>query len=213
MPGTRHLGGGRTGRAARRLAAALFVPALLVPVLAACGGGGGDSGAAGQNGGSEQPDDQRTKDEGNQGGFRNAGQPSANVQGTDNTARITLSFPSKASFTATISKVADCGSTAYATPASQRVQVTDGETERVTFLLPHWKSGTKSRTICLTVAADDSTKRIEAVGSVQIISPDEESPTGYGSTPGGGTSPGYGSTPGGGSSPGGGPGPYGGSTP
>ncbi|MEU1289820.1 hypothetical protein [Kitasatospora sp. NPDC005856] len=201
MPGTGNFGGGRTGRAARWLAAA-----LLLPALAACGGGG-DSGSAGanragqsgQNNGSGEPDDQRTKDQGDQGGFRNAGEPSANVQGTDRTALISLSFPSRTSFTATISKVSDCGSTVYATPASQTVQVTDGETERAEFRLPPWKPGTKSRNICLTVAADDSVKRIEAVGSVEIISPDEGSTTGNGGTPGNGGT--YGSTPTGGSSP------------
>ncbi|GAA3017680.1 hypothetical protein [Kitasatospora sp. NPDC006786] len=203
MPGTRHFGGGRTRRAARWLATA-----LLLPALAACGGGGGSgsagapqAGQTGQNSASGQPDDQRTKDEGDQGGFRNAGEPSANVQGSDRTARISLSFPSSTTtgFTAVISKVSDCGSTEYATPASQQVQVTNGQTERVEFRLPPWKPGTKSRNICLTVTADDSTKRIEAVGSVEVISPDDGATTGNGGTPSyGGTN---GSTPTGGSSP------------
>ncbi|MFB7129500.1 hypothetical protein [Kitasatospora sp. NPDC056273] len=201
MPGTRHFGGGgiRTGRpagAGRWLAAA-----LLVPVLAACGGGGGSGSAGatrnGQSSGSGLPDDQRTKDEGDQGGFRTAGEPSASVQGIDNRARITLSFPSKTSFTAVISKVAECGSTSYATPASQQVRVTDGKTELVDFRLPQWKPGTKDRTVCLTVTADDSSKRIEAAGSVVVVSPDDGATTGNGATPSYGSSPssGAGSTP------------------
>ncbi|MFJ9442493.1 hypothetical protein ACIRRH_11550 [Kitasatospora sp. NPDC101235] len=200
-----------------------LVAVLLVPALAACGGGGGgggDSGSAGatqagqngQNSGSGRPDDQRTKDEGNEGGFRNAGEPSANVQGGDNTALISLSFPSKTSFPATISKVADCGSSAYATPASKQVQVTDGTTDQVEFQLPQWKPGTTSRTVCLTVTADDSTKRIEAVGSVDVISPDNGSTPGSGSTSGNGSTPGKGSTSGNGGTPGGGSSPNGGAS-
>ncbi|MFF2542778.1 hypothetical protein ACFVUY_09445 [Kitasatospora sp. NPDC058063] len=200
MPGTRHFGGGRTRRAARWLAVA-----LLLPALTACGGGGGGGGSGsagapqagqtGQNSASGQPDDQRTKDEGDQGSFRNAGEPSANVQGSDRTARISLSFPSSTTtdFTAVISKVSDCGSTEYATPASQQVQVINGQSERVEFQLPPWKPGTESRNICLTVTADNSTKRIEAVGSVIISNPGAGASTGNGgtngSTPTGGSSP------------------------
>ncbi|MFF7993524.1 hypothetical protein ACFZDG_27510 [Kitasatospora xanthocidica] len=200
MPGTRQIGGRTAGRAARWLAAALLVPALV-----SCGGGGGDSASAqrsdnGQNGGGQndnggQTGDQRTQDTGNQGGFRTAGEPSANVQGTDNTALIKLSFPARTSFQATISKVADCGTSRFATPASRSVEVVDGETERAEFTLPQWKPGTTSRTICLTVTVDGSSKQVQAVGTVEIITiPDS------GTTPGNGTTPGGGATPYGGAS-------------
>ncbi|MFJ9454042.1 hypothetical protein ACIRST_03085 [Kitasatospora sp. NPDC101447] len=204
MPGTRHLGSGRTGRTARWLAAA-----LLVPALAACGGGGGDSASgqrsdsgqsgAGQSGNGQtddgRTDDQRTQDTGNQGGFRTAGEPSANVQGSDNTALITLHFTSSTSFDATVSKVADCGSSAYAVnPGSQQVKVTDGVGEQVEFTLPNGKPGTKERTICLTVTVGGSSKRITAAGSVQNTSPDQGTTTSPGGkTPDGGVSP-YGGT-------------------
>lgn len=206
MPGTRHLGSGRSGRTARWLAAA-----LLVPALAACGGGGGDSASGqqsdnGQSGTGQtddggRTDDQRTQDTGNQGGFRTAGEPSANVQGTDNSALITLHFTSTASFDATISKVADCGSSAYAVnPGSQQVRVTDGVGEQVEFSLPDWKPGTKERTICLTVTVDGSSKRFQAAGSVTIISPDHGTTTSPGGkTPDDGVSPYGGSSPGAGS--------------
>ncbi|MER7768390.1 hypothetical protein [Kitasatospora sp. NPDC096140] len=205
MPGTRHLGSGRTGRTARWLAAA-----LLVPALAACGGGGGDSASgqrsdSGQSGAGQtddgRTDDQRTQDTGNQGGFRTAGEPSANVQGTDNSALITLHFTSTSSFDATVSKVADCGSSAYAVnPGSQQVKVTDGVGEQVEFTLPDWKPGTKERTICLTVTVDGSSKRVTAVGRVSIISPDHGTTTSPGGkTPDGGVSPYGGTSPGAGS--------------
>ncbi|GAB7185423.1 hypothetical protein ATKI12_5254 [Kitasatospora sp. Ki12] len=189
MPGTRHIGGGTAGRAARWLAAALLVPALV-----SCGGGGGDSASAqrsdsgpngnGQNGDGGQTGEQRTQDTGNQGGFRTAGEPSANVQGTDNKALIKLSFPARTSFRATISKVADCGTSRFATPASRPVQVVDGETERAEFTLPRWTPGTTSRTICLTVTVDGDSKQVQAVGTVEIITvPDDGSTSGTGSTP------------------------------
>ncbi|MDH6709231.1 hypothetical protein P3T27_005977 [Kitasatospora sp. MAA19] len=204
MPGTRHIGYGRGRRAARWLGAA-----LLVPVLAACGGGGGGGGGSGsarqsdngQGGSGGQSDGQRTKDAGNQGGFRTAGEPSAGVQGSDETAFIMLSFPSKTSFEATISKVADCGSSTYATPASRQVPVTDGKGRQVTFTLPKPTSGAASRTICLTVTVDGSSKRIQAEGAVEVITPGNGSTPGNGATSSSGSTPGNGKTPGGGASP------------
>ncbi|WP_030236065.1 hypothetical protein [Streptomyces sp. NRRL S-350] len=205
MPGTRHIGDGRTGRSARWLTAA-----LLVPALAACGGGGGsDSGQtgnaqtdSGQSSGS-QPDDQRTKAREIQGSFPNAGEVSASVRGSGRKAVVTVKSTSPSPVQALVSNVTDCTENAKpATPSSAAVTVTDSGSAPAEFTLP--TSSAADRPICYTVTIDGERRDLQAEGTLSGTPSPGASTTGTDETSPGGTSPSGGPT-----SSGGGDTPYG----
>ncbi|MEV7770332.1 hypothetical protein [Kitasatospora sp. NPDC086791] len=201
MPGTRHTGGGSTGRAARRLAAVLFLP-----TLSACGGGGGDSGNAPVDSGqsnSPQTEEQRTKARAIEGGFQNAGSVSAIAHGSGTKAVVVLKSSSHTPTEATISNVSDCTENArLATPSQATVSVTDSGSEPAEFTLP--TSSASSRPVCYTVTIGTESRDLQARGAVEgTVSPATGTASPGESTSG--TGPSHGPT-----SAGGGETPYGG---
>ncbi|MFG2916077.1 hypothetical protein ACGF0D_24725 [Kitasatospora sp. NPDC048298] len=188
MPGTRHFGGGPTGRAARWL-----VAALLVPVLAACGGGSGNNGQNGnsQNGSgqatSPQPDDQRTKARETEASFQEAGSVSASARGWGTRAVVTLKSSSPTPVQALVSDVTDCANKAeHATPSQATTTVTSGGSEPLVFALP--TSSEKSRPICYMVAIGGESRELKAEGEITGTSSPSPSTPATGATGSGGES-------------------------
>ncbi|MFE6051397.1 hypothetical protein ACFQ6N_11600 [Kitasatospora sp. NPDC056446] len=196
MPGTRHIGGGRTGRTARWLAAA-----VLAPALAACGGGGGSGSAggspAGQGGGGSggnssaagsssapQTDDVRTKESDGNGGFSEAGQVSGSATGQPPDAVITLSSTSTKTFTATISDISDCQNHVADLPSgSIVVTVAGGTSEPASVTIPG--ADPSAPLICFTVTIGYEKKSI----TTQWSHPSPQSPSGSSGAPSGGGTP------------------------
>lgn len=197
MPGTRHFGGGPTGRAARWPAAV-----LLVPVLAACGGGSGSNGqnGNGQNGNGEttspQPGEQRTRSGESQASFQEAGSVSAAARGWGTRAVVTLKSSTATPVRAVVSDVTDCEVGARpGAPSQATTTVTSGGSEPLVFALP--TESPKNRPICYTVTIGGESRELKAVGEILgTTSPSPTVPvtgaTGSGGEP---TSPGGGATP------------------
>ncbi|MEU3568829.1 hypothetical protein AB0E96_10455 [Kitasatospora sp. NPDC036755] len=187
MPGTRHFGGGPTGRAARWLGAA-----LLVPALASCGGG---SDGSGQNGSGRttgpQPEDQRTETRETEASFQQAGEVSAAGRGWGTRAVVTLKSSSPTPVQAVVSHVTDCAVDAVAaTPSQATTTVSAAGSEPLVFALP--TSSAKPRPICYTVTIGGESRQLKAVGGVTgTTSPSPSASAADGTAPGTGeTSPG-----------------------
>ncbi|MEV6209481.1 hypothetical protein [Kitasatospora sp. NPDC051914] len=173
----------------RRLAAA-----LLVPVLAGCGGGGDSgsgSGAAASaaqstadlyatppaEGSGQQPQEQRVEGGGNQGGFKTAGQVSANASGQWPYAQISLSSSTGESFTATISNVRDCATGKFTSPETEEIEVVDGSSPLTAdFKLSGNPPPNSNPALCISVTIDGETRSVTARSQIDVPS----------ETPGGG---------------------------
>ncbi|WP_316519763.1 hypothetical protein [Kitasatospora brasiliensis] len=186
MPGTRHFGGGPTGRAVWWL-----VAALLVPALAACGGGSGNNGNGNGNGQtgngqtgngqtagaqttSPPPEEQRTEVRATDASFQEAGSVSAAGRGWGTRAVVTLKSSTPTPVQAVVSDVTDCTVNAVpATPSQATTTVTSSGSEPLAFALP--TESEKNRPICYTVTIGGESRQLKAEGVV--LSTTSPSPT------------------------------------
>ncbi|MFF1872854.1 hypothetical protein [Kitasatospora herbaricolor] len=138
-------------------------------------------------GSGQQQQEQRTENGGNQGGFKTAGQVSANASGQWPLAQIGLSSSTTASFTATISNVRDCATGRFASTETKSIEVVDGDSPLlVTFRLSGEPPPGTNPALCISVTIDGETRSIPAPGLVDVPSetPDDEDPDNPNENPG-----------------------------